>query len=121
MSSLQELSSISKLPQVGQSRENRLCALQSTINFQFFIRRFTLFARSQTARSNREGPKIFGWWRIGFDDIVEFLASLTSPDYRELGQKELARQRALSRTKRSQRDTTRAFGPKPPRPNPPRP
>jgi len=71
--------------------------------------------------SNREGPKIFGWWRIGFDDIVEFLASLTSPDYRELGQKELARQRALSRTKRSQRDTTRAFGPKPPRPNPPRP
>jgi len=55
------------------------------------------------------------------DDVVAFLASLTSPDYTELGQKELARQRAISRTHRPQRDTARAFGPKPPRPNPPRP
>src|SRR5262249_12009364 len=55
------------------------------------------------------------------DDVVAFLASLTSPDYTELGQKELARQRAISRTHRPQRDTARAFGPKQPRQNPPRP
>jgi cytochrome c peroxidase len=53
------------------------------------------------------------------DDLVAFLASLTSPDYREQGIKELARQRALSRTTRPQRDAARAFGPKPPRPSPP--
>ena len=52
------------------------------------------------------------------DDVVAFLASLTSSIYKELGIKELARQRALSRTTRPQRDTARAFGPKPPRPNP---
>jgi cytochrome c peroxidase len=50
------------------------------------------------------------------DVLVEFLASLTSAAYKELGIKELARQRALSRISRSQRDTARAFGPKPPRP-----
>ncbi len=55
------------------------------------------------------------------DDLVAFLASLTSPDYRELGVRELERQRALSRTSRPQRDTKRAFGPKPPRPKPPQP
>jgi cytochrome c peroxidase len=44
-----------------------------------------------------------------------FLVSLTSSEYREIGVKELARQRALSRTSRPQRDTARAFGPKPPR------
>jgi cytochrome c peroxidase len=55
------------------------------------------------------------------DDLVAFLASLTSPDYRELGAKELERQRALSRTSRPQRDTERAFGPNPPRPKPPQP
>jgi cytochrome c peroxidase len=49
-------------------------------------------------------------------DLVAFLASLTSPEYKELGAKELERQRALSRTSRPQRDTKRAFGPKPPRP-----
>jgi cytochrome c peroxidase len=48
------------------------------------------------------------------DDVVAFLASLTSADYKEQGISELARQRALSRTKRPQRDTARAFGPKPP-------
>jgi cytochrome c peroxidase len=55
------------------------------------------------------------------DDVVAFLASLTSPEYSELGAKELERQRALSRTTRPQRDTKRAFGPKPPRPKPPEP
>jgi cytochrome c peroxidase len=55
------------------------------------------------------------------DDLVAFLASLTSPEYKELGAKELERQRALSRTSRPQRDTKRAFGPKPPRPKPPQP
>src|SRR5438132_14001293 len=54
-------------------------------------------------------------------DVVAFLASLTSADYAEQGRKELARQRELSRTKRPQRDTARAFGPKPPRPRPPLP
>jgi cytochrome c peroxidase len=53
------------------------------------------------------------------DDVVAFLASLTSADYKEIGEKELARQRALSRTSRSQRDTARAFGPKPTQPKPP--
>ncbi len=53
------------------------------------------------------------------DDLVAFLASLTSADYKEQGIRELARQHALSRTKRPQRDTARAFGPKPPRPKPP--
>src|SRR5947208_10071855 len=55
------------------------------------------------------------------DDVVAFLASLTSADYAEQGRKELARQREISRTKRPQRDTARAFGPKPPRPKPPAP
>ncbi len=55
------------------------------------------------------------------DDVVAFLASLTSADYAEQGRKELARQREISRTKRPQRDTARAFGPKPPRPSPPAP
>jgi cytochrome c peroxidase len=55
------------------------------------------------------------------DDEVAFLASLTSADYAEEGRKELARQREISRTQRPQRDTARAFGPKPPRPTPPAP
>ncbi|MFL5577250.1 MAG: cytochrome-c peroxidase [Gemmatimonadaceae bacterium] len=54
------------------------------------------------------------------DDLVAFMASLTSPEYREQGDRELARQRELSRTRRPQRDSVRAFGPKPPRPTPPR-
>ena len=53
------------------------------------------------------------------DDLVAFLASLTSPQYKERGDKEYARQLALSRTSRPQRDTARAFGPRPPRPKPP--
>jgi hypothetical protein len=38
------------------------------------------------------------------EDLLAFLASLTSADYEELGDKELARQRALSRTSGPQRD-----------------
>jgi cytochrome c peroxidase len=52
------------------------------------------------------------------DDLVAFMASLTSPDYKDLGARELARQRELSRTSRPQRDTARAFGPKPTQPKP---
>jgi len=54
-------------------------------------------------------------------DLVAFLASLTSAEYGELGAGELARQHALSLTNRPQRDTARAFGPKPSRPKPPKP
>jgi cytochrome c peroxidase len=55
------------------------------------------------------------------DDLVAFLASLTSADYKDHGVRELTRQRELSRTNRPQRDTARAFGPKPPQPRRPRP
>jgi cytochrome c peroxidase len=55
------------------------------------------------------------------DDLVAFLASLTSPDYRDQGVAELARQRALSQTNRPQRDAARAFGAKLPQPKPPNP
>jgi cytochrome c peroxidase len=55
------------------------------------------------------------------DDLVAFLASQTSAQYKEQGAKELARQRDISRANRPQRDTARAFGPKPPRPVPPGP
>ena len=54
------------------------------------------------------------------DDLVAFLASLTSPQYKELGDKEYARQLASSKISRPQRNTARAFGPKLPRPAPPR-
>jgi cytochrome c peroxidase len=53
------------------------------------------------------------------DDLVAFMASLTSPQYKEAAAIELARQRELARTTRPQRDTARAFGPKPARPKPP--
>lgn len=55
------------------------------------------------------------------DDVVAFMASLTSPEYAKLGAQELERQRTLSRTSRPQRDTKRAFGPIPTRPKPPGP
>jgi cytochrome c peroxidase len=55
------------------------------------------------------------------DDVIAFMASLTSPQYKELAATELARQRDLAKTTRPQRDTARAFGPKPPRPAPPKP
>jgi cytochrome c peroxidase len=54
------------------------------------------------------------------DDFVALMASFTSQSYRELGARELARQRQLSRTSRPQRDSVRAFGPKPVGPKPPR-
>jgi cytochrome c peroxidase len=54
------------------------------------------------------------------DDVVAFLATLTSAQYRAQGRIELARQRSLSRKSRPQRDTARAFGPKPVQPKPPR-
>ena len=54
------------------------------------------------------------------DDVVAFLATLTSAPYQQRGAEELARQRALSRTSRPQRDTARAFGPKPIQPKPSR-
>ena len=53
------------------------------------------------------------------DDVVAFLASLTSPQYKEFGDREYARQLALSKVSRPQRDTARAFGPKPKQPPPP--
>lgn len=53
------------------------------------------------------------------DDLVAFLAALTSPQYKERGDKEYARQLALSKASRPQRDTARAFSPKVPQPKPP--
>ena len=53
------------------------------------------------------------------DDFVALMASLTSSSYKELGARELARQRRLSRTSRPQRDSVRAFGLKPVQPRPP--
>ncbi len=53
------------------------------------------------------------------DDLVAFMASLTSADYKEQAAKELANQRALAQTTRPQRDTARAFAPKPQQPKPP--
>jgi hypothetical protein len=53
------------------------------------------------------------------DDVVAFMVSLTSSEYKEIGEKELGRQRALSRISRPQRDTARAFAPKQPQPKPP--
>ena len=44
------------------------------------------------------------------DDLVAFLAALTSDRYQAIGKKELARQRALSRTKRPERDIAAAIG-----------
>jgi cytochrome c peroxidase len=50
------------------------------------------------------------------DDVVAFLASLTSPQYKEVGDREYARQLAISKVSRPQRDTAQAFGPKPVQP-----
>jgi cytochrome c peroxidase len=47
------------------------------------------------------------------DDLVAFMASLTGREYEKAAAEELARQRVLSKTVRPQRDTARAFGPKP--------
>jgi cytochrome c peroxidase len=52
-------------------------------------------------------------------DLVALMASLTNPDYKKQGARELARQRQLALTSRPQRDSARAFGPKPTQPKPP--
>jgi len=54
------------------------------------------------------------------DNLVTFLASLTSAPYKQQSIAELARQRVISRTNRSQGDTARAFGSKPQRSEPPK-
>jgi len=53
------------------------------------------------------------------DDVVAFVASLTSPQYKKVGDEEYERQLAKSKMSRPQRDTARAFGPKPSQPKPP--
>jgi cytochrome c peroxidase len=53
------------------------------------------------------------------DDVVAFLASLTSPQYKKISDLEYEGQRAVSKVNRPQRDTARAFGPKPVQPAPP--
>ena len=53
------------------------------------------------------------------DDLVAFLVALTSSPYKEAGDREYARQFASSRVDRPQRDTARAFGPRPSQPKPP--
>ena len=53
------------------------------------------------------------------DDVVAFLAALTSPQYKKIGDEDYARQLAISKTSRPQRDIARAFGPKPTQPKPP--
>jgi len=53
------------------------------------------------------------------DDLVALLVSLTSPQYKELGDQEYARQLDIAKVSRAQRDTARAFGPKPKQPPPP--
>jgi hypothetical protein len=45
------------------------------------------------------------------DDVVVFLGLLTSPRYKELGDREHARQLALSKVNRPQRDTERGIRP----------
>jgi cytochrome c peroxidase len=53
------------------------------------------------------------------DDMVSFLVSLTSQQYKEVGDREYARQLAISKMSRPQRDTARAFSPKASQPPPP--
>ncbi|MDB5477313.1 MAG: cytochrome peroxidase [Phenylobacterium sp.] len=52
------------------------------------------------------------------DDVIAFMASLTSAPYRAAGEAALARQREIARTSRTQRNTARAFAPKVTQPNP---
>lgn len=52
------------------------------------------------------------------DDVVAFLASLTSPQYKVIGDQEYAWQLALSKVSRPQRNMARAFGPKAKQPEP---
>ncbi len=56
------------------------------------------------------GIQRLGLTESEIDDLASFLASLTSDRFRELAKKELARQKALSRSKRPERDTAAAMG-----------
>jgi cytochrome c peroxidase len=56
---------------------------------------------------------------LEIDDMVAFLVLLTSPQYKEVGEQEYARQLAISKVSRPQRDTARAFGSMPKQPSPP--
>jgi cytochrome c peroxidase len=56
------------------------------------------------------GIERLGLSEAEIDDLVAFLASLTSDKFAALGKSELARQRALSRSKRPSRDTAAAMG-----------
>ena len=56
------------------------------------------------------GITLLGLTEPEIDDLVAFLATLTSDRYEPLAKKELARQRALSRTTRPQRDNAAARG-----------
>jgi cytochrome c peroxidase len=58
------------------------------------------------------GIQRLGLSETEIDDLVAFLGSLTSSRYEAMAKKELARQRALSRTRRPQRDTEAALGKK---------
>jgi cytochrome c peroxidase len=58
------------------------------------------------------GIQRLGLKEAEIDDLVAFLASMTSSRYALLAKKELERQRALSRTRRPQRDTAAATGKK---------
>ena len=55
-----------------------------------------------------EDIKPLGLSERDIDDLVAFMASLTSPEYAALGRTELLRQRAQARLQRPQRDTQRA-------------
>jgi cytochrome c peroxidase len=54
------------------------------------------------------------------DDVIAFMATLTSKEYAGQAAKELDRQREIAKTSRTQRDTARAFGPKAVQPKPDR-
>src|SRR5262249_17474163 len=55
------------------------------------------------------------------DDLVAFLASLTSPDYKELGVKDSPRRRGSPGPAPPRRTPRRVFAPKPPAAKPPQP
>jgi cytochrome c peroxidase len=58
------------------------------------------------------GMQRLGLTESEIDDLVAFLATLTSSRYAEPARRELAKQRALSRSKRPQRDAAAATGKK---------
>jgi len=64
------------------------------------------------------GMRPLGLTEAEIGDLVAFLGSLTSAPYRDLGERELARQQAIARVARPARDMVRAFAPPGPRPDP---